>query len=418
MALDPNIILQIGKGVTPLMSPAEIQDQQMQREIGAYKLNALRQQTADDAAYRNILASGSDDLPNKLIKAGLGKQAQEYQKFQTEQQKAKLDAETGQLKNAGTKFDLIGQVLGGVKDQASYEQGVKQLNAMGIPTPQAPAQYDPAVVQQFWQQAVSAKDRLTAETARRGQDMTQSTAIRGQDLSAATSRANNANTVAATDRATDQRAAAAKAAAEQKAATKPLSPAALKMQQESLDAIGTASSINADLVGLANQIDSGKLKFGPMSNFANSALNATGLSTEESRNFASFKSTLEKLRNDSLRLNKGVQTEGDAVRAWNELFQNINDTKLVRQRLDEVKALNDRAVQLRKLDVDTIRSNFNQDPMDYSKFTDQKAAVGQTEGPKAKSKTVKIGNTDMTADLAPDGNYYVQQNGKWFRVKE
>jgi hypothetical protein len=190
MALDPSIILQAGRGVTPLLSPTEIQDQQMQRELGGYKLNQLRQASADDAAYRNVLASGGDDLPNKLLKAGLGKHAQEYQKFQADQQKAKLDSETGQLKNAGTKSDLIGQVLGGVSDQASYEQGIKQLNAMGIPTPQAPPQYDPAVVKQFWQQALSAKDKQAAETTRRGQDitmrgqdLTQGTTLRGQDLS-------------------------------------------------------------------------------------------------------------------------------------------------------------------------------------------------------------------------------------------
>ena len=190
MALDPSIILQAGKGITPLLSPAEIQDQQMQRELGGYKLNQLRQASADDAAYRSVLASGGEDLPNKLLRAGLGKQAQEYQKFQADQQKAKLDSETGQLKNAGTKFDLIGQVLGGVTDQSSYEQGIKQLNGMGIPTPNAPPQYDPNVVKQFWQQALSAKEKQAAETARRGQDvtmrgqdLTQGTALRGQDLS-------------------------------------------------------------------------------------------------------------------------------------------------------------------------------------------------------------------------------------------
>lgn len=192
MPLDPSIILQAGRGVTPLLSPAEIEDQQLQREAGRYKLNALRQASDDDMTYRNVLRSGvsPDQLPNKLFSAGLGKQGQEALKFQADQKKASLEAETGALKNTNLKFEMIGQVLGGVTDQASYENGIKQLNAAGIPTPNAPPQYDPNVVKQFWQQSIAAKDRLSAETARRGQDvtmrgqdLTQGTALRGQDLS-------------------------------------------------------------------------------------------------------------------------------------------------------------------------------------------------------------------------------------------
>jgi hypothetical protein len=157
---------------------------------------------------------------------------------------------------------------------------------------------------------------------------------------------------------------------------KPLPTAALKMVQEGKDAIGTASSINADLSAIDKQIADGKLTFGPLSNLANAGLNAVGASTEESRNFATFKANMEKLRNDSLRLNKGVQTDGDAQRAWNELFQSISDTKVVQQRLAEIQKINDRAVQLRKLDIDGVLANYGHQPMDTSAYTDQPAAVG------------------------------------------
>lgn len=105
-----------------------------------------------------------------------------------------------------------------------------------------------------------------------------------------------------------------------------------------------------------------------------------GASTEESRNFGSFKNTLEKLRNDSLRLNKGVQTDGDAQRAWNELFDNINDKGFVQQRIGEIKRINERAVQLRKMNVDGIRSNYGHDPIDTSGYTSQPAAIGGASG--------------------------------------
>lgn len=194
MAIDPSIILQAGRGVTPLLSPAEIQDQQMQREMGAYKLNALRQANDDDMAYRNILRSGVEpgQIVNKLYSAGLGKQAQEAQKFQTDQAKAARDAEKAKYETASKRFELIGQVLGSVKDQASYEAGRQQLNAMGIPTPNAPPQYDPSVVQRFFQQAMSAKDQAD----QKWKEMEYTTPKASAVLQAQTSRANNADTVA------------------------------------------------------------------------------------------------------------------------------------------------------------------------------------------------------------------------------
>lgn len=158
--------------------------------------------------------------------------------------------------------------------------------------------------------------------------------------------------------------------------TKPLPTAALKMQNDAIDAINTASGINDQLSKVANQIETGKLSFGPLSNVINSTRNTLGISSEESKNFASFKSTLEKLRNDSLRLNTGVQTDGDAQRAWNELFQNINDTGLVKQRLQEITAINKRAEELQKLKVDQIRGNYNAAPMDFN--TTKSATSGST----------------------------------------
>lgn len=155
-----------------------------------------------------------------------------------------------------------------------------------------------------------------------------------------------------------------------------LPTSALKMQQEELDAIGTASAINADLGAIAQQIESGKLKLGMVDNLAAKAKNFVGASDESSRNLATFQATLEKQRNDSLRLNKGVQTEGDAVRAWNELMTNINDPKLVKQRLAEIQKINERAANLRQMNVETIRQNFGVEPLDTAPRKNQPAAVG------------------------------------------
>jgi hypothetical protein len=135
MALDPSIILQAGRGVTPLLSPAEIQDQQMQREIGGMKLSQLRQGMQDDATQREIARSTAPDgLASAYYKAGLVKPAQEAQKFQVDQQKAAREAEKAKYETALKQYEIVGQVLGTVRDQASYDAGRQQLQAMGIPT--------------------------------------------------------------------------------------------------------------------------------------------------------------------------------------------------------------------------------------------------------------------------------------------
>lgn len=205
----------------------------------------------------------------------------------------------------------------------------------------------------------------SAATARRGQDIT----VRGQNLTDA--RGRESNEIARTK---------VGAAGPDGRPSKPMPATALKMQNEALDVIGIASSIQADLGTIEQQLEKGKLDFGPVKNVANNLKNMAGMSDEKSRNFSTFKSSMEKLRNDSLRLNKGVQTDGDAQRAWNELFQNINDKGLVKQRLAEIKAINARAVDLRKREVEDIRNNYNQQQYDFSGQTNVPSAITPPSG--------------------------------------
>ena len=112
------------------------------------------------------------------------------------------------------------------------------------------------------------------------------------------------------------------------------------------------------LSGFESQIEAGELQLGPISNLTAQGRNFANQSSVQSRNFASFRSGLEKLRNDSLRLNQGVQTDGDAQRAWNELMDNINDQEVVRQRLAEIRTINARGVELQRKKLAAIDSNY------------------------------------------------------------
>lgn len=195
-SVDPNIIFQLGKGVTPLLSPNDIQDQQMQREIGGYKLNALRQSAQDDAAYRSVLKSGTspDMIPNKLFEAGLGKQGQEWQKFQVDQKKTQMEAQKAQVEAALKKFELSGQIMNGVVDQASWDRARQQTEQVFGPevAAQLPPQYDPALIEENRAKAMTVKQQLE----QKWKEMEYSTPNANAVLSAETSRANNAATIA------------------------------------------------------------------------------------------------------------------------------------------------------------------------------------------------------------------------------
>jgi len=166
-------------------------------------------------------------------------------------------------------------------------------------------------------------------------------------------------------------------AKQQAAQEKPLPATIVKEQQKLRDQIDTASQMNKMLSTFEKQLDDGKLNLSLTGNLANKARNYLGASTDESTALASFQSGMEKMRNDSLRLNSGVQTEGDATRAWNELFANINDEKVVKQRLAEIRGYNESAINFKKADINAMRSEYGKGEFDDSSYTKQTTVTPQ-----------------------------------------
>lgn len=186
-----------------------------------------------------------------------------------------------------------------------------------------------------------------------------------------------------------------------------LSASALNQQNEHLGALQAASAINTRLQRVASLLDSGTLDLGIAKNVFARGMNAVGMSNEATRAYASLRADLEKMRNDSLRLNKGVQTEGDAQRAWNELITNLNDPKLVRQRLEEIDAYNRQAIAFHKDMVNQIRSDSGMAPIDVSKFEAQPPAIRPTPDQRRKA-----------APAAPSsGGTVIQYDAQGRRVK-
>lgn len=159
-----------------------------------------------------------------------------------------------------------------------------------------------------------------------------------------------------------------------------------QQQDEDIKAIQDTTGVNANLDRAMSLMDQGKLHLGPIPNMSASVRTFAGMGNEESVNNQSFRNSLEKMRNDSLRLNKGVQTEGDAVRAWTELFTNLNDQKYVRERLQQIKDLNARAVNFRAESINQRREDAGLQPLDPRKFQYKPQGGSANPGAKPKAK--------------------------------
>lgn len=438
MALDSsNIILGFQ---APQVKSAFQRDLETQRSaLGRMQVeNAFAERAAQQRALKeeqdtkSLIESAGGDLSKArdlLYGKGYVKQGQALDKTLSDRAESQGKLDQTRLDNAKKKFALMGDTFGYVAQNATPEnakqlalQGLDQLYSNGALTkdeydkavqtiPEDPAQII-SLAKQHWQSAIDSSKQIgelqsqdlggTKRLTRVLPDGqvkvldTQNVTItpdqiednKRQDLQLGETQRHNRQqegiSYGQLQNSRDRLAfdkTGGTVAARPPAPPKPLPGPALKLQQEELDAIGNASSIDADLGAVENQIDNGNLDFGPVSNTKNKVLNGLGMSTEKSRNFGSFMNTLEKLRNDSLRLNKGVQTDGDAQRAWNELFSNINDTDLVSQRLKEIRKINQRAINLRKMNVDQIRGNYGAEPLDTSGYENQAPAIGNSGVP-------------------------------------
>lgn len=399
---------QIESAPNALAKMLQVQGLQQQNQMGQMKMDDAR--TAGER--RNKLAAllqGQYETPeareSALLQGGFMDEYQALGKSRREGQKADVDMDTSRQKLATDRYTTFKKTLGALSQRQDLNkdlvmQAGQELVTAGIIPAQMYQQSianmpdDPNALRMRLREGVAAQmtpeqmftvfapkpEKIDSGQQIGFRDTNPNSPTYGQNtggspiqrMQTPDSVASNATTIRGQN-LTDARGREANAIARAKAGaagpdgrpSKPMPATALKMQNEALDMIGIASSIQADLGTVEQQLETGALDFGPVKNLANQARNLAGMSTEQSRNLSTFKSSMEKLRNDSLRLNKGVQTDGDAQRAWNELFQNINDPKLVAQRLKEIKAINSRAVDLRKREVEDIRNNYNQQQYDF-----------------------------------------------------
>lgn len=119
---------------------------------------------------------------------------------------------------------------------------------------------------------------------------------------------------------------------------------ATEAENDKISTLGRTNNLiqqNIDMLG------KGGLQLGPVQNLIHKGQLAAGIQDPQAANYNSFMGNMNLLRDQTLSLQKGTQTEGDAQRAMAQLMTAYSDNneKAVAQRLQEIQTLNNKAIQ-------------------------------------------------------------------------
>lgn len=137
------------------------QASQQANALNALRLQQAQQQMADENAMRNLYSQSGGDI-NKVVE-GLTQQGQYKPAMELQSQMAsqQIAARKAKVEEAMQHLDFMGRLSSGIKDQQTYDAAKQQMASVFGPDSVAniPAQYDPSVVTNFRNQALSAKDQ-------------------------------------------------------------------------------------------------------------------------------------------------------------------------------------------------------------------------------------------------------------------
>lgn len=184
--LDPNIILgakpmQVENPMNQLAKLMQVQGMQQEGQMRGMQMQdaqAAREQKNKLAALLGGQYAKPEELEGALLRGGFMGEAQALTKNRMDAGKAQADmgktgAETEKIKIASQreKLALVGQLLNGVRDQASYDQARMTAQQNGLDVSSMPPQYDPNMVAQKLQQALTVEEQLAQVWKQKGYDL-------------------------------------------------------------------------------------------------------------------------------------------------------------------------------------------------------------------------------------------------------
>lgn len=188
-------------------------------------------------------------------------------------------------------------------------------------------------------------------------------------------------------------------------AEKPMPAGAIKQVFDLQDQLQGSENVMAMTQKHLARLDAGELDVRPGAAAEAWMRNKAGLSDTNSRNVAELDADRTQIVNESLRLNKGVQTEGDATRAIKELME-ANDSASLKQSMARLQTINQRAITQRQKQIAALYQNYGRGPDGEALEVAPRAAV--PAGVAAASGAAGAARTIVRSGTLPDGRKVVQ----------
>jgi len=167
----------------------------------------------------------------------------------------------------------------------------------------------------------------------------------------------------------------AKRQAELEKETRTLPPVLIKSEDEDFDALQSLEKVESDIDFFINSLDKNEMEVGYGEDLQAKIGNLGVLQRfmdEESKlklaNYNAFERWKQRYVNESLRLNKGPQTEGDAQRAMLEL-EAAKTKEDVKRLLEDLKKTNTKSIGYTKEDINRRRSTAGVKPFDFNNIS-------------------------------------------------
>lgn len=181
MAIDTSIYAriqppQIESPVNTLAQMMQLQGAQQANQMNALKM-AEAQRGIERQNQLRALAGGftqemtPEQQVGALTRGGFFEEAKTLGESAAKIAKDRREAEKFQISNARDRLSMAGQLLGGVKDQASYDQARQTALASGFDANQIPEQYNPQWVEQARARALTSEQQLEQIWKQKGYDL-------------------------------------------------------------------------------------------------------------------------------------------------------------------------------------------------------------------------------------------------------
>lgn len=189
---------------------------------------------------------------------------------------------------------------------------------------------------------------------------------------------------------------------------KVLPAGALKLESEDITGAYDAATLAGNVDGQIQSLIVNKVDFSPSKNAKLATLSAIGSTDPEVLAYNDFQRFKTTLVNESLRLNKGTQTEGDAVRAANELSK-ARSTQDAIASLQKIRDINAKAVENKNKIIASRRKSGG--------LTEDRGYAAPEQVPVPQFPKVFFNEKDPTFRSLPKGTVFIDGNSGQRKVK-